>query len=1157
MKLNDHYRGSEDPFEGDRTLWLRSLPSGARVTGARVTLKSARAAFTEDISFDENGVGDWGATRSPALLDAATFQAVAELHARRTATQIVASGESANRPVTVQMNLGGTWVSLADDGSILAPERQPLILRLPATVAATALSLPSVTSDKIQLTAIDANNRVDPNGKVRIHGLTISSVPSNVSLRFGARPPFWMHLGELSGAQTSPDFALILNAFLSEAWVQDGFYAIPLVIHSDTIARLDVEVNIEYTIVQPILPAHLPEVTLTYGYSSLPGVALDLLSANLPSGAEIISASGRVQGTFDASRVAYGKIGESQATTVVAVTSNRTLAQPILLDQETPASFIDLPLANTEPGLASLKLILQSDADGTPSGEVLISADVTVDRPVPGSSAWGSSALPFRFRFLPKRRYWLILQILSGEDQAFWDATVADQSAPALMASGDGGFSWRTAATDKGEKPLQAIFRLRHVPDHFSVPVELQIGRRADARRVRFDRFAPLGRVEFDIDFTAELNEHLAAPTGTAACGKGELLINGSFEQPLPDDATRKLFGFDAPRFESTSLKGDVNLEQGADLSIQRYIVLSVDNGRPLRIDCAGDVPERTRREEIVEAINMAMGIPVAGYNGGLIITSPASGGVELHAWCRRQAPHGWQLKAGHIIRIRFRESLYAVLFAPSSLLGDSGLICPDGSVLGTDPQEQALLAQRIQVSGGCSYTLSFLYTAPGRSEMGRAPGLMIAAMLREASSSAFGSPCWEVLWKDGQGQIIRRDGEKLDLFRSLDRIHLTAPLGAAQAEVRFVQPSPGALFLRRVSFIPTTEEIINPTLDLWKAELVAGQVSSPLGWTVRSGIVEPNSNGAILRGSSNLPDDTVLAQMVGAEENKSYELRVHARPLTVISDDSLQRARLQLRWTAGQEVIGEPVILLLDGRDFRAHSWRGTAPAGTDQVEIQIIQPRGSGDIMVERVSLRHADMLTVPLIFLSEARGELTVSDLQAVYELPEAPEPLSLPSAEIASGRRLMMASPRSLESAVGPGSAVSSRSPLADLDIRLVNGISDRVAHTLTGMAIPITTISQLSALDPEMRIADQSRERRLILKAAAEIIMSIDFQAKPFSFLSKESLDTLLSLGPAEVAEKAGQTVLQAEQLQRNLRSLKLLLKSDAFRKLRLSDLMPR
>ena len=152
---------------------------------------------------------------------------------------------------------------------------------------------------------------------------------------------------------------------------------------------------------------------------------------------------------------------------------------------------------------------------------------------------------------------------------------------------------------------------------------------------------------------------------------------------------------------------------------------------------------------------------------------------------------------------------------------------------------------------------------------------------------------------------------------------------------------------------------------------------------------------------------------------------------------------------------------------------------------------------------------------------------------------------------------MVSPRSLESAVGPGSAVYSRSPLADLDIRLVNGISDRVAHTLMGMTIPITTISQLSALDPEMKIADQSRERRLILKAAAEIIMSIDFQAKPFSSLSKESLDTLLSLRPAEVAKQAGQTVLQAEQLQRNLRSLKLLLKSDAFRKLRLSDLMPR
>ena len=70
-----------------------------------------------------------------------------------------------------------------------------------------------------------------------------------------------------------------------------------------------------------------------------------------------------------------------------------------------------------------------------------------------------------------------------------------------------------------------------------------------------------------------------------------------------------------------------MNLDRGIDLSVQRFILLSIDNGDPIRIDCAGIIPARTLPDEVVDAINGAVGNNVAKYNDGrLIITSPNGG---------------------------------------------------------------------------------------------------------------------------------------------------------------------------------------------------------------------------------------------------------------------------------------------------------------------------------------------------------------------------------------------------------------------------------------------------------------------------------------------------------------------------------------------------
>ncbi|HEX2621470.1 MAG TPA: hypothetical protein VHL11_15030, partial [Phototrophicaceae bacterium] len=81
MKLDEQYLGTNDGFEGDRTLWLRSLPANAQVTRALVTIKPALPPqpvsssnqedtekvqlFEETIIFPEGSSslseGNWGA----------------------------------------------------------------------------------------------------------------------------------------------------------------------------------------------------------------------------------------------------------------------------------------------------------------------------------------------------------------------------------------------------------------------------------------------------------------------------------------------------------------------------------------------------------------------------------------------------------------------------------------------------------------------------------------------------------------------------------------------------------------------------------------------------------------------------------------------------------------------------------------------------------------------------------------------------------------------------------------------------------------------------------------------------------------------------------------------------------------------------------------
>ena len=1241
MRLLDTFQGRDHPFEGDRTLWLFSLPDGARATKATISLVPAAHAlpptedeklFEEVFTFEEGNddplvlvAEEWGITGTEP---GAFFEV--DFHNRHTLAGVEGKGGNAE----MQVDLGGGYIGVAKDGTFnLAKGALSITLAEGAEFA-----LPGLTVSKFKLSQGTGNTTNLDVTKVRIR-----STPMNVSARLGQMPPFWTRTGELATAQgeTSPDFAAVLNAFLSEETAENGFYTIPIVIHSDTIARLDVRLMVDYVIEQPVLPPHLSEVTIPFDYSTLPGVAQNLLKVDLPRNAQgIVETGGDVLGTFEASRVISGEIGEIGATDLVTISPGYTLAQPIRMSEETPVSGIDLPLANTDPGTAGLHLALQKDSGGKPGGEVLTSAEVTVTRPAPGSSAWGSATLATEFRFLAGEQYWLVLQSLAGK--AKWGVQSGDAGGPFLLASADNGFSWRAAATEAGEKSLTALLRLRHTPEWFTMPLQLQIGKGPGAVPVKFDRFESLGRVEFGLDFAAGLEKYITSGAVGPICGRGELLTNGSFEQPRHDDATRRLFIYDAIKKKSGPIES-VDLSAGANLGWERFIWLSVNDDLPRRIDCAsssGD-PARARAEEIagaireegapwsVDVVEKSTDPPPRTYklleiNG----TGSTEGTVTLEPVRREETPLGWEQPpeaGGRIWRAKWPTMVY--YDTDSSPSEEMPASRSERLIVGLEPgnEKPAILAQRISAASACVYTLSFFFQT-------RETGTEDNSSMGQERAFFFSStdpipelyrPFWEVRWLTAEGRLIDRERQSLDPSSGFPwdengmqwvEVRLVAPSETAQAEIRFTQPpydEPDPFILDDVSFKPVFEALRNS--DFVQAVALSDTVLAPLHWNREGGLIQLDLvknilddtirvNGVELNGDGF--QDTTLTQVVDITGGERYELKVKAWPETPLIDDldlaPVQwRSRLALRWFKDTEMVGDEIVLPLDDLGFQTHAWAGAAPADATQAEVQFIQPRGAGSLLVESVDLVQMDMVTMPLIFLAEAPGELVVSNPIVVYDPPQPPSapelfvplpttgepvPKWLPPwkppwrppiilwpppvlvdggipwgpGSIFAGLRASLIRLSTTASPQPPtplGEIVAAAPPVSPLATRSagdIAGVSENVAGILAGLTEPVNTIAELATLDPA---TDTGISRLLALKSAAELIMALDINPAPFSQLYHKSLEAFMTWTPDELAQKAGQSTDRAEELQRDLRALRLLINNDTFRSLHLADLI--
>lgn len=606
MQVRARHAGGQLPFERDQRLVLRRLPVGAVVTRAVLTLTPVSTdptgRFLETLTFPAgSGAGDRGATK---VVQAAAVEI--DLHARRRLAALTGSGLTGS-PLLV--DIGGGFLGVDTLGGFSGGA--PLTLT-------NAADLPGLTVTGLRM----------PRAGADVSVLRVSSPPSGVTVAIEGGPVFFTHRGDLVEPVTTPDFSDVLQGMLPELDAENGCWVVPFVLHSDSIARLDVDLTIDLALAASAAPDSVRTVQAAYRFDGAPVPGGGRLAVSVPPGMVAVegATTGRVQGAFAATRVVHGALTAATATQLVVVAAGQSLAQALVPAGTVVATSVDL-LLTAVTAAVTLAVDLVVDLDGKPGSASLLPhpADVALTRDDAGSPTWVSVALPREVEVAAGRRVWLVLQTRTGS--AAWSAAVGPApepgvgAGPALQGTRDGGLSWRLAssgpssATPSSSTPsgtgLAAALRLRHATTGFHLPLELRVGAGGTEVGVSVQRFAASGAVDFGLDFpevAGAVNTAIAAAGGGATAGGGEHVANGDFASwyrvgttvrrsrdltPDPSDgydARACAFAADGARALTVGSRTTVSPDGATSRTSTRLVVFDVLSGQS-DLDVAVDAP--------------------------------------------------------------------------------------------------------------------------------------------------------------------------------------------------------------------------------------------------------------------------------------------------------------------------------------------------------------------------------------------------------------------------------------------------------------------------------------------------------------------------------------------------------------------------------------
>jgi len=300
----------------------------------------------------------------------------------------------------------------------------------------------------------------------------------------------------------------------------------------------------------------------------------------------------------------------------------------------------------------------------------------------------------------------------------------------------------------------------------------------------------------------------------------------------------------------------------------------------------------------------------------------------------------------------------------------------------GADASPSAL-SQTVPVAGSCPYELSFRGIATDSDALaevlwiGKDCGFLrtdqIPIQALEPSMVNVSKPT------DALAAAIQQPSLKPH------RARMMAPAGAEQAEVRFSTPISVQTGIDLVSLIATTEAVANADLSLQQE----GQL---VGWNLLSSSVSGVTLVAVEGGGiqfRNAGAETAeLVQAIRVKGDQPFNLEFRGRAINQPS--AKDNPRIELRWfKAVQSPAGSPVVLQIPPTGFDSALASGASPAGATEAELRLVAPAGTA-LEIKHVSLRFSSFTPVPVTFVAQAPGELTVSNWRVLFEQTEAAAP-----------------------------------------------------------------------------------------------------------------------------------------------------------------------
>jgi YVTN family beta-propeller protein len=329
----------------------------------------------------------------------------------------------------------------------------------------------------------------------------------------------------------------------------------------------------------------------------------------------------------------------------------------------------------------------------------------------------------------------------------------------------------------------------------------------------------------------------------------------------------------------------------------------------------------------------------------------------------------------------------------PTCLPSPSHVVAVLGSV-GKEKPMPASISQVVPVAGACAYEFSFLGLANQPDALAELFWLGGDCGLTRTDSV----PIKLILPTQQQGPTFTLlasafNGARVSALL-LHRARFESPPGATQVEVRFSTPEGVVAVVESASLTATAEALTNADFRLVEDGEINGWTLSP---TPAPGATLVASEGALrLRNAG--ADEVGLTQTVAVKGGQPFELEFQgggeSRP------GARANPRLEVRWLGTDgAAAGDPATLNIVPTGFGSSSAKGVSPAAATQAEIRLIVPPGFTQ-EIKCVSLAFPVATLVPITFVAQAPGELTVSDLQVTFEQAEPKAPAIPPKGLCAS-------------------------------------------------------------------------------------------------------------------------------------------------------------